>query len=77
MGAEIAWPKPVRPGAVLRVVSAIQDITRSRSKPWQGIVTVTSETLDESGTVVQRMVSRLMVAGRRDPAGDADGVTPA
>src|SRR5215469_9405052 len=42
LGGEIAWPKPTRPGDTLHVESEIIDITPSRSKPQQGIVTVRS-----------------------------------
>src|SRR2546422_8110104 len=40
LGGEIAWPSATRPGDVLRVESEIVEITPSRSKPHQGIVTV-------------------------------------
>src|SRR4030095_2457016 len=33
LGGEIAWPKPTRPGDMLRVESEIAEITPSRSKP--------------------------------------------
>jgi acyl dehydratase len=42
LGGEIAWPKPARPGDTLQVESEIIEITPSRSKPQQGIVTVRS-----------------------------------
>jgi acyl dehydratase len=64
MGVELQWVKPVRPGALLRVVSSIQDIQLSKSKPGQGVVTVLSETLEDSGETVQRLVSRLLVKAR-------------
>lgn len=64
MGVELQWLKPVRPGAVLRVASTVQDIQPSKSKPGQGVVTVLSETLGDSGEVVQRLVSRLLVKAR-------------
>ncbi|SPB17768.1 MoaC domain-containing protein [Caballeronia novacaledonica] len=64
MSVELGWLRPVRPGDVLRVVSTVQDVQRSRSKPSQGIATVMSETMDESGEVVQRLVSKLLVTAR-------------
>jgi acyl dehydratase len=64
MSVELAWVRPVRPGDVLRVVSTVQEVQRSRSKPYQGIVTVMSETMDDSGEVVQRLVSKLLVTAR-------------
>src|SRR5260370_18872709 len=47
LGGEIAWPRSTRPGDILRVESEIVEITRSRSKPDQGIVTVRSTTLNQ------------------------------
>src|SRR5437588_4841724 len=49
LGGEIAWPRPTRPGDVLRVESEIVEITPSRSKPQQGIVTVRSTMLNQAG----------------------------
>src|SRR5260370_6459599 len=40
LGGEIAWPRPTRAGDLLQVESEIVEITPSRSKPHQGIVTV-------------------------------------
>lgn len=63
-GAELAWPKAVRPGDRLRATSTVLDISPSRSKPDRGIVvvqTVTSNQLDE---VVQRLTSKLLVFSR-------------
>src|ERR1700732_1311799 len=40
LGGEIAWPKPTRPGDTLHVESEVVEITPSRSKPHQGIITV-------------------------------------
>jgi len=52
LGGEIAWPKPTRPGDTLHVESEIVEITPSRSKPQQGIVTVRSTMLNQSGEPV-------------------------
>lgn len=50
---EVAWPTPTRPGMALRAFTEIMDIRPSRSKPELGIVTMRSETRDQSGTIVQ------------------------
>ena len=42
VGGEIAWPRPTRPGDVLKVESEIVEIRPSRSKPNQGIVSIKS-----------------------------------
>jgi acyl dehydratase len=60
-GGEITWPMPVRPGTVLHVESEIAEIRFSRSRPDRGIVTVRSETKNQTGEVVQVLVARLVV----------------
>lgn len=42
LGAETTWPKPTRPGGTLHLESEIIELTPSRSKSQQGIVTVRS-----------------------------------
>jgi acyl dehydratase len=63
-GAEITWPRPTRPGDVLTVVSTVQEITPSPSRPDRGIVRMRSETRNQAGQVVQLLVSRLVVPRR-------------
>jgi acyl dehydratase len=61
---ELSWPRPTRPGDVLRVFTEVIKITPSRSKPDRGIVTVRSETRNQADEVVQIMTSRLVVPSR-------------
>jgi acyl dehydratase len=63
-GAEISWPAPTRPGDVLQVTSEVTEIRPSRSKPDRGIVTLRSETRNQDGTVVQVLVSKVVVLRR-------------
>lgn len=63
-GVDIAWPRPVRPGDTLRVVSEVTGIRPSRSKPDRGIVTVLSRTLNQNGETVQELTSRIVVFRR-------------
>ena len=63
-GVELSWPRPTRPGDVLRVDTEVIEITPSRSKPDRGIVTVRSETRNQADEVVQVMTSRLVVMRR-------------
>jgi acyl dehydratase len=67
VGAEVSWPRPTRPGDVLRVESEVVEITPSRSRPDRGIVKVKSETLNQRDEVVQVLEAR-MVVPRRPPA---------
>src|SRR5258708_7161847 len=61
LGGEIAWPKPTRPGDLLRVESEIVEITPSRSKPDQGVVTVRSAMFNQSRETVYVLTAKLLV----------------
>jgi acyl dehydratase len=67
-GAEITWPKPTRPGAVLHVESEIVELKPSRSRPDRGIAKVRSETRDQFGEIAQVLVATLIVPRR--PVGE-------
>ena len=64
LGGEIAWPKPTRPGDILQVESEIAEITPSRSKPHQGIVTIRSTMLNQNGEAVYILTAKLLVLRR-------------
>src|SRR6202051_3301665 len=61
MGGEVAWPRPTRPGDILHVESEIVEITPSRSKPHQGIVTVRSTMFNQNGEAVYLLMAKLLV----------------
>ena len=61
---EFRWPKPVRPGDVLRVVSEVIESRESKSRPTIGIVRVRHTTLFRSDATFRRgliQVKRLRV----------------
>jgi acyl dehydratase len=62
--AELSWPRPTRPGDILRVRSEVIDVTPSRSRPERGMVTVRSETLNQRDEVVQIQTVRIVVPRR-------------
>jgi acyl dehydratase len=66
VGAELqlAWPKPTRPGMALQVFSEILDIVPSRSRPNMAIVTMRSETRDQDGETLQRLIVKMPVFKR-------------
>jgi acyl dehydratase len=66
-GGEVTWPKPTRPGDTLTVVSAVEEITPSRSRPERGMVRVRSETRNQHGEVVQTLIAKLVVPRRTAP----------
>lgn len=61
---EIAWPKPTRPGDVLRVESEVLSVTPSRSKPDRGMAVVRSETRNQKGDVLQLFTVNVVVNGK-------------
>ena len=63
-GGEIAWPKPTRPGDILRIDSEIVEIAPSRSKPQQGTVTVRNIMLNQRGETVYVLTAKLLVFRR-------------
>jgi acyl dehydratase len=65
VGGEIAWPRPTRPGDILHVESEIVEITPSRSKPHQGIVTVRGTTLNQNSEIVYVLTAKLLVSKRK------------
>ena len=67
-GGEINWPKPTRPGDTLTVVSEIEEITPSRSRPDRGMIRVRSETRNQHGETVQILIAKLVVPRRATAA---------
>jgi acyl dehydratase len=64
LGGELAWPKPTRPGDILQVESEIIEITPSRSKPQQGVVTARSTTFNQNREAVYTFTAKLLVFRR-------------
>jgi acyl dehydratase len=64
LGGEVAWPRPTRPGDTLRVESEILEISPSRSKPNQGIVTVRSTTFNQDREPVYLFTAKVLVFRR-------------
>jgi len=64
LGGEIAWPSATRPGDILQVESEIIEITPSRSKPHQGIVTVRGTMFNQNRKAVYLLTAKLLVLRR-------------
>jgi acyl dehydratase len=64
LGGEVAWPRPTRPGDILHVESEIVEITPSRSKPHQGIVTVRGTMFNQHGEAVYVLTAKLLALKR-------------
>lgn len=63
-GAEVAWPRPTRPGDTLRVESEVLEVIPSRSRADRGRVIVMSRTINQNDEVVQTLKSQLVVFRR-------------
>jgi acyl dehydratase len=63
-GGELRWPQATRPGDVLTVESTIEAIKPSRSRPDRAMLTVSSETRNQRGEVVQVLVSNVLAFRR-------------
>jgi acyl dehydratase len=61
---EFRWPKPVRPGDVLRAESEILEVRASKSRPQQGMVKVRTTTYNQDGQAVQEFVVNMVVPRR-------------
>src|SRR5262249_10605831 len=64
LGGEIDWPRPTRPGDILHVESEIVEVTPSRSKPHQGIVTVRGTVFNQHREAVYVLLAKLLVPRR-------------
>src|SRR5436305_13600375 len=67
-GGEISWPKPTRPGDTLTVVSEIEEVTPSRTRPDRGRIRVRNETRNQHGQIVQILIAKLIVPTRSTAA---------
>jgi len=63
-GGELTWPRPTRPGYVLRVTTEVVEMRTLRSRPDRGLVTIRSETTNQHGEVVQVLFAKLVVPRR-------------
>jgi len=66
--AEVEWPRPTRPGDILRVETEVVAVTPSRSHPERGTVTFKVQTLNQKDQVVQEATMNLVVPRGRPSA---------
>jgi acyl dehydratase len=63
-GGEIAWPNPTRSGDVVHIETEVVEITPSRSKPDQGMVTVRGTMRNQKDEAVYVLTAKLLVFRR-------------
>jgi len=68
LGGEISWPRPTRPGDILQLESEVVDVSPSRSKPNQGIVTVRSAMYNQNSEPVYLFTAKILAFRRRREA---------
>jgi acyl dehydratase len=63
-GGELSWPRPTRPGDILRVESEILEVIPSRSRSDRGVVFTRVVTRNQRDEEVQILVAKLIVPRR-------------
>jgi acyl dehydratase len=63
-GGELSWPKPTRPGDLLRLEAEVLQISPSRSKPQQGVVTVRNSLFNQAGETVYVLTAKILAFRR-------------
>ncbi len=61
---QIGWPRPTRPGDVLRIEMEVLEARRSAKRPDQGVLRVKTTTFNQNDEVVQTMIANLLAPGR-------------
>ena len=61
----LQWPRPVRPGDTLRVITTVARVERSEKNPRYGTVVFDHEALNQNGETVLRMRAHVLA---QDPA---------
>jgi acyl dehydratase len=67
-GGELSWPRPTRPGDVLRVVTTVEEIVPSRSRPDRGRARLRNETLNQHDEAVQVFTANVVMPRRTEAA---------
>lgn len=65
---EVRWPRPVRPGDVLRLRVTVIDRRRSVSKPDRGLLRLRQECVNQRGEVVMSLTAMMFCRCRSAPA---------
>jgi acyl dehydratase len=66
---ELKWPRPVRPGDTLYIVSEVIEVRPSKSRPDQGIIKVRTQTMNQEDQPVMIFVANMLVPRRPAESG--------
>jgi acyl dehydratase len=61
---ELKWPKPVRPGDTLHIVSDVLEVRPSKSRPEQGIIRMRTQTFNQHDQPVMSFIANMIVPRR-------------
>lgn len=61
---ELRWPRPVRPGDELHILSEVLEVRPSKSHPDRGFLKLRTTTLNQNDEAVQVSVGNIMVPRR-------------
>ncbi|HXY57427.1 MAG TPA: MaoC family dehydratase [Methylocystis sp.] len=64
LGGEIGWPRPVRPGDILRVEARITQISPPRAGSGRGVVLMQTTTFNQNDEPVQNLKAKLLISAR-------------
>jgi acyl dehydratase len=73
---EVRWPRPVRPGDVLRLRVLVIDARRSVSKPDRGLVRLRQECVNQRGEVVMSLTAMMFCRCRQQAPGSTTRPAP-
>ena len=62
---ELRWPRPVKPGDILRLETEILEVRPSKTKPDRGVIRIRNVTTNQRHEVVQSFVASVLVRRRR------------
>ncbi len=61
---ELRWPRPVRPGDILRLETEIIEVRTSRSRPDRGVIRIRNVTRNQQDETVQSFTASVLVRRR-------------
>jgi acyl dehydratase len=61
---ELKWPRPVRPGDTLHIISEVIEVRPSKSRPDQGIIKMRTQTMNQDDQPVMIFVANMIVPRR-------------
>ena len=61
---ELKWPRPVRAGDTLHIVSEVLEVRPSKSRPDQGIIKMRTQTMNQEDRPVMIFVANMIVPRR-------------